>query len=196
MTQRGFLQSITRHGLNKSEVGPIRKSSFEETVEILLKAGLFGEKDELRGITENILVGQLAPLGTGCFDLMFDLDAIEKYNILSNDNDNDIDIDEEIISTPIAKDDFQNLTPYPKTPDYYMKTETKLKSIYERNASFTPATYHVQSPYIGSGSNLYKGDSSNFLTTPNTVSQRILSSNIYNPQSDYIRTPDLTAQIQ
>ena len=189
MTQRGFLQSITRHGLNKSEVGPIRKSSFEETVEILLKAGLFGEKDELRGITENILVGQLAPLGTGCFDLMFDLDAIEKSNILSNANDNDIDIDEEIISTPIAKDDYQNLTPYPKTPDYYMKTETKLKSIYERNASFTPATYHVQSPYIGSGSNLYKGDSSNFLTTPNPASQRILSPNVYNPQSDYIRTP-------
>ena len=77
-----------------------------------------------------------------------------------------------------------------------MKTETKLKSIYERNASFTPATYHVQSPYIGSGSNLYKGDSSNFLTTPNTVSQRILSPNVYNPQSDYIRTPEPYSQNQ
>ena len=43
MTQRGYLTSITRHGLNRGEYGPIRKATFEETVEILLEAGIFSE---------------------------------------------------------------------------------------------------------------------------------------------------------
>ena len=51
MTQRGILTSITRHGLNRSEYGPIRKATFEETVEILLEAGIFAEKDDLKGIS-------------------------------------------------------------------------------------------------------------------------------------------------
>ncbi|MCQ2816410.1 MAG: DNA-directed RNA polymerase subunit A' [archaeon] len=78
MTQNGFLTSITRHGLNRAGRGPIRKCSFEETVDILIEAGIFAEKDDLIGISENILVGQLAPLGTGSFDLLIDLEQIEK----------------------------------------------------------------------------------------------------------------------
>ena len=65
MTQKGFLTSITRHGLNKTESGPIRKATFEETVEILLEAGMYSEKDELKGISENILLGKLTNVGTG-----------------------------------------------------------------------------------------------------------------------------------
>lgn len=78
MTQRGALTAITRHGINRSELGPLRKCSFEETVDILLEAGLFSETDHLTGITENIMVGQLAPFGTGCFDVMLDMDKVRK----------------------------------------------------------------------------------------------------------------------
>ena len=77
MTQRGILTAITRHGINRVELGPLRKCSFEETVEILLEAGLFAETDYLTGITENIMVGQLAPFGTGCFDLLIDMNKIQ-----------------------------------------------------------------------------------------------------------------------
>ena len=70
MTHKGFLTSIiTRHGLNRSEYGPIHKASFEEIVDILLEAGIFSEKDELKGISENILLGKLTNIGTGHFDL-------------------------------------------------------------------------------------------------------------------------------
>ena len=72
MTQRGILTSITRHGINRVETGPLRKCSFEETVEILLEAAVYAEIDPLKGITENIIMGQLAPFGTGCFDLVID----------------------------------------------------------------------------------------------------------------------------
>jgi DNA-directed RNA polymerase II subunit RPB1 len=57
MTQRGILTAITRHGINRVDTGPLRKCSFEETVEILLEAAVFSEVDQLQGITENIIMG-------------------------------------------------------------------------------------------------------------------------------------------
>jgi DNA-directed RNA polymerase II subunit RPB1 len=43
MTQKGKLTSITRHGINRLDTGPLRKCSFEETVEILLEAALHND---------------------------------------------------------------------------------------------------------------------------------------------------------
>ena len=76
MTTRGVITSITRHGINRVDSGALRKASFEETVEILLESSFHGEVDPLAGITENIIMGQLAPYGTGCFDLMLDCTAV------------------------------------------------------------------------------------------------------------------------
>ena len=77
MTQKGKLTSITRHGINRLDTGPLRKCSFEETVEILFEAGLHSEEDPLKGVTENIMIGNLAPLGTGCFDIKIDPECID-----------------------------------------------------------------------------------------------------------------------
>ncbi|KAH9322462.1 hypothetical protein KI387_017101, partial [Taxus chinensis] len=65
MTYRGHLMAITRHGINRNDTGPMMRCSFEETVDILLDAAVFSEADPLRGVTENIMLGQLAPIGTG-----------------------------------------------------------------------------------------------------------------------------------
>ncbi|PKU64515.1 DNA-directed RNA polymerase II subunit RPB1 [Dendrobium catenatum] len=46
-------------------IRPMMRCSFEETVDILLDAAVFAEADHLRGVTENIMLGQLAPIGTG-----------------------------------------------------------------------------------------------------------------------------------
>ena len=64
--------AITRHGINRVETGPLMRCSFEETADILLEAATFAETDNLKGVTENIMLGQLAPLGTGQFDLFLD----------------------------------------------------------------------------------------------------------------------------
>lgn len=77
MTQRGFLMSITRHGINRTECGPLHKASFEETVEMLLESAAYGEVDYLKGVTESIMLGQLAPIGTGEIDLLIDIKKIE-----------------------------------------------------------------------------------------------------------------------
>ncbi|KAL0450353.1 UNVERIFIED_CONTAM: DNA-directed RNA polymerase II subunit RPB1 [Sesamum latifolium] len=65
MTYRGHLMAITRHGINRNDTGPMMRCSFEETVDILLDAAVYAETDHLRGVTENIMLGQLAPIGTG-----------------------------------------------------------------------------------------------------------------------------------
>mmetsp|Transcript_26030 Transcript_26030/g.65700 ORF Transcript_26030/g.65700 Transcript_26030/m.65700 type:complete len:1466 (+) Transcript_26030:32-4429(+) len=69
MTHKGKLMSITRHGINRTDIGPIAKCSFEETIEVLYQAAAFGVCDNLKGVSGSILVGQVSPLGTGKIDL-------------------------------------------------------------------------------------------------------------------------------
>ena len=72
MTQRGSIMAITRHGINRTEVGCLARASFEETVELLVDAAGAAELDDCKGVSENIMLGQLAPLGTGDFGLVLD----------------------------------------------------------------------------------------------------------------------------
>src|SRR3984957_8438514 len=69
MTHRGTLMSITRHGINRADTGALMRCSFEETVEILMEAAAVGEKDDCHGVAENVMFGQMAPMGTGAFDV-------------------------------------------------------------------------------------------------------------------------------
>lgn len=69
MTLRGFLCPVSRHGMAKSSLGPLMRSSFEETVDVLLDAGAYSECDRAKGVTENIMLGNLAPIGTGSIPL-------------------------------------------------------------------------------------------------------------------------------
>ena len=76
MCQKGFLMAITRHGINRVDRGPLMKCSFEEMVEMLVDAAMYGETDHMRGVSENVMLGQLAPIGTSTFDLVVDVDAL------------------------------------------------------------------------------------------------------------------------
>ncbi|GJP85732.1 hypothetical protein CLOP_g15835 [Closterium sp. NIES-67] len=80
MSYRGHLMSITRHGINRNDTGPMMRCSFEETVDILLDAAMYSEADRLKGVSENIMLGQLCPLGTGSFDLYMN-EAMLKHAI-------------------------------------------------------------------------------------------------------------------
>jgi DNA-directed RNA polymerase II subunit RPB1 len=77
MTHRGHLVAITRHGINRADTGALMRSSFEETVEVLMEAAAVGEKDDCHGISENVIFGQMAPMGTGCFDVALDIDMLK-----------------------------------------------------------------------------------------------------------------------
>ena len=87
MTNRGYLMSIDRFGINRGNIGPLAKCSFEETTDQLFKAAIFGEADKLNGVSANIMMGQIAPCGTGESDIildeskLMDIEASEEFNI-------------------------------------------------------------------------------------------------------------------
>ena len=72
MTRAGRLMSVDRYGINKMDIGPLAKASFEETEKILLKAALFGEMDPVTGLAANIMTGQPFRGGTGFFNVLLD----------------------------------------------------------------------------------------------------------------------------
>ena len=72
MTMFGHLMAIDRHGINRVDSGPLLRCSFEETVDMLMDASIFAEEEVLKGVTENIMMGQLARVGTGTIDLLLD----------------------------------------------------------------------------------------------------------------------------
>ena len=71
MTSSGEVRAIGRHGVSGTKHSILARSAFEVTVSHLLRAGIIGERDELRGVTENIVVGQPIALGTGSVDLFY-----------------------------------------------------------------------------------------------------------------------------
>ncbi|KFA78449.1 hypothetical protein S40288_06931 [Stachybotrys chartarum IBT 40288] len=77
MTYRGVISAVTRHGINRADTGALMRCSFEETVEILLEAAATGELDDCRGISENVMLGQMAPMGTGNFEVLLDPKMLE-----------------------------------------------------------------------------------------------------------------------
>ncbi|XP_037032570.1 DNA-directed RNA polymerase II subunit RPB1 [Bradysia coprophila] len=80
MTAKGHLMAITRHGINRQDTGALMRCSFEETVDVLMDAASHAENDPMRGVSENIIMGQLPKMGTGCFDLLLDAEKC-KYGI-------------------------------------------------------------------------------------------------------------------
>ena len=70
MTQDGSLRQIGRHGIAGEKESVLARASFEVTVKHLLNSAARGERDKLRGITENVIIGQIIPLGTGTVDLI------------------------------------------------------------------------------------------------------------------------------
>jgi hypothetical protein len=64
--------SVDRYGINKLDIGPLAKASFEETERILLKAAVFGEMDPVTGVSANIMAGQPIRGGTAFSDILLD----------------------------------------------------------------------------------------------------------------------------
>ncbi|WP_406658255.1 DNA-directed RNA polymerase subunit A'' [Methanolobus sp. ZRKC2] len=65
MCSDGEVKQIGRHGISGEKASVFARAAFEVTVNHLLDAGMRGDRDELNGVTENIIVGQPIKLGTG-----------------------------------------------------------------------------------------------------------------------------------
>ena len=70
MTFTGEVRSVGRHGLAGEKTSVLARAAFEETGKHLVHACVYGEEDKLRGIAENIIIGQTIPCGTGIVSLV------------------------------------------------------------------------------------------------------------------------------
>jgi DNA-directed RNA polymerase beta' subunit len=76
MCQRGSIMQVDRHGINRENIGPLAKCSFEETSVQLQEASLFGVSDDIKGVSSNIMVGQIPTCGTGETEILLDEDML------------------------------------------------------------------------------------------------------------------------
>ncbi|XP_034655414.1 DNA-directed RNA polymerase III subunit RPC1 [Drosophila subobscura] len=70
MTARGEVLGITRHGLAKMRESVFNLASFEKTADHLFDAAYYGQTDTINGVSERIILGMPAGIGTGIFKLL------------------------------------------------------------------------------------------------------------------------------
>ena len=69
MTNDGTIKAIGRYGLAGKKSSVLSRANFEETVKHLTNAASAGEIDPLESVIENIIIGNIAPIGTGMIKL-------------------------------------------------------------------------------------------------------------------------------
>ena len=65
MTFNGSINSISRYAMRTEDVGPISRSSFEESFDNFIRAGSYGLEESTKGVSASIICGKLANIGTG-----------------------------------------------------------------------------------------------------------------------------------
>lgn len=81
MTATAKMVSIFRHGINNDNIGPIAKASFEETPEMFLRAARHASLDHMRGVSANVMTGQEGYFGTNNFQVVLDIEQINKLEV-------------------------------------------------------------------------------------------------------------------
>lgn len=162
MTMHGHLMAVDRHGINRVESGPLLRCSFEETVDMLNDAAMYAEEEVLRGVTENIMMGQLAKVGTGDMDLLLDehkvvRDAVEVV-VDGFEGDKDLGLAGGGIGMP---------TPYASTPfassPSMNNASVEMSPFADAAGGFSPAVGSF-SPSYSPASGSYSGASGSYGT--------------------------------
>lgn len=109
MTRSGRLMSVDRYGINKMDIGPLAKASFEETERMLLRAAVFGEMDPITGVSASIMTGQPIHGGTTFSDILLDEAAILRLQkglppVEPLDGDEEEELTQEQIEEALYKD--------------------------------------------------------------------------------------------
>jgi DNA-directed RNA polymerase subunit A" len=68
----GSPRPIGRYGVAGDKPSVLAKANFEETKKHLSNAAYLGKTDKLLGLVENVMLGQLVPVGTGSVELAVD----------------------------------------------------------------------------------------------------------------------------
>jgi DNA-directed RNA polymerase II subunit RPB1 len=174
MTMSGRIMSIDRHGINRAESAPLLRCSFEEAVMTLMDAGIYAEEEVLNGVTGNIMLGQLARIGTGDVDLLLNGQNVIRnaFEVIVEDN-----LDQNNDTGPP--------TPYATTPlSSFGTTEDVVDDV---GAAFSPLYFPTRLESVGGllTSPSYNPTSPNYSPTSPapSVTSDSLTSPAYSPTS-------------
>lgn len=71
MTFKGMVLGITRFGVSKMKNSTLMLASFEMTTDHLYESAIHCRRDDIKGVSECIIMGNMIPLGTGLFKIMY-----------------------------------------------------------------------------------------------------------------------------
>jgi len=80
MTSTENMVAIFRSGILNDDIGPIAKSTFEVHTEVLLNATRHADFDHMRGVSANVMMGQMGVFGTGSFQLVLDMEQMKNLD--------------------------------------------------------------------------------------------------------------------
>jgi len=80
MTCTENMVAIFRSGILNDNIGPIAKSTFEVHTEVLLNASRHADFDHMRGVSANVMMGQMGVFGTGSFQVILDMDQMKNLD--------------------------------------------------------------------------------------------------------------------
>lgn len=81
MTISGIPTSIDRHGMDKTDAEPLARATFEKTVEKLLTAAMFSERDHMRSVSSRIMAGLPFRGGTCACEIMLDTEMLQNTEV-------------------------------------------------------------------------------------------------------------------
>jgi len=79
MTFQGSINSISRYGMKKEQIGVLSRASFEESLDQFCTAGFYAEKDYIKSVSANIMCGKRSSIGSGLCSLKMNWDLIKSY---------------------------------------------------------------------------------------------------------------------
>lgn len=78
MTYQGSINSISRYGMKKEQMGVLSRSSFEESLDQFCNAGYYAEKEPINAVSANIMCGKRSKIGSGLSTLKIDWNKIKE----------------------------------------------------------------------------------------------------------------------
>lgn len=78
MTHQGVINSISRYGLKREQVGVLSRSSFEESLDHFCNAGFYAEKEPIKAVSAAIMCGKRSRIGSGLCSLIMDWNKMKK----------------------------------------------------------------------------------------------------------------------
>ena len=119
MTHLGHLSPITRNGFHRDNPSVLSQCTFEKTVHALVDGALKGQRDPLAGVSENIIMGNLAPMGSGMNTCLLDMRKLEEC-IYSDAGEFEVEEIEEIEEIEQVGGDLpKSMTPFLPLPPQF-----------------------------------------------------------------------------